>query len=134
MFLCQAGFGGLEGITEMELSGIDFADITDLEPLYAMDGLVDLRLVDTQNVDAVGLDMLLDNLETFEAIGTEGTLFVTREDFDAFNTAGGGLLAAWHAEPGHHVEFVPEPSTVLLLGLAAISLFTLRGPELAKLS
>jgi hypothetical protein len=31
---------------------------------------------------------------------------MTQADFDAFNTAGGGLLAAWDAEPGHHVEFL----------------------------
>ena len=31
---------------------------------------------------------------------------MTEADFDAFNAAGGGLLAAWDAEPGHHVEFL----------------------------
>ena len=31
---------------------------------------------------------------------------MTQADYDAFNTAGGGLLAAWDAEPGHHVEFL----------------------------
>jgi hypothetical protein len=80
-------------------------------------------------MDAAGLDVLLDNLETIEGIITEGILYMTQADFDAFNTAGGGLLAAWDAESGHHVEFViPEPSTIMLLaGLAAICLFTSRG-------
>ncbi len=49
---------------------------------------------------------MLDNLETIEGTDTEGILYMTQADFDAFNTAGGGLLAAWDAEPGHHVEFV----------------------------
>ena len=31
---------------------------------------------------------------------------MTQADFDAFNTAGGGLLAAWDVESGHHVEFL----------------------------
>ena len=99
------GIGGLDGITEMDLSGIDFVDITDLSPLYVMDDLTDLWLVDTQNVDATDLDVLLDNLETIESPDTEGVLYMTQADFDAFNAAGGGLLADWHDEPGHHVVF-----------------------------
>jgi hypothetical protein len=100
------GIGELDGITEMDLSGIDFGAIIDLEPLYVMDDLTDLWLVDTQNVDAIGLDVLLDNLETIEGADAEGILYMTKADFDAFNTAGSGLLAAWDAEPGHHVEFL----------------------------
>jgi hypothetical protein len=100
------GIGELDGITEMDLSGFDFANITDLEPLYVMDDLTDLWMVDTQNVDATALDVLLDNLETIEGTDTEGILYMTQADFDAFNTAGGGLLVTWHAEPGHHVEYL----------------------------
>ncbi len=41
---------------------------------------------------------------------------MTHADFDSFNATGGGLLAAWDAEPGHHVVFViPEPSSIMLL-------------------
>ena len=93
----------------MDLSGIDFVDITDLAPLYVMDDLTDLWLVDTQNLDAVDLDVLLDNLDTIEGTDVEGILYMTQADFDAFNTAGGGLLAAWHAEPGHHVDIRYHP-------------------------
>jgi hypothetical protein len=100
------GIGELDAITEMDLSGIDFASITDLEPLYAMDDLTDLWFVDTQNVDATALDVLLDNLATIEGTDTEGILYMTRADFEAFNTAGGDLLSTWDAEPGHHVEFL----------------------------
>jgi hypothetical protein len=106
------GIGELDGITEMDLSGIDFADITDLEPLYVMDDLTDLWLVDTENVDATDWDLLLDNLETIEGIDAEGILYMTYANFDDFNISGGGLLAAWDAEPGHHVEYVGS----LLLG------------------
>jgi hypothetical protein len=90
----------------MDLSGIDFANITDLSPLYAMDDLSDLWFVNTQNVDATALDVLLDNLETIEGTSTEGILYMTQADFEAFNTAGGGLLADWDVEPGHHVAFL----------------------------
>ena len=90
----------------MNLSGIDFGNVTDLTPLYAMDDLTELWLVDTVNLDASDLDLLLDNLATIEATDIEGTLYMTQADFDAFNTAGGGILAAWDAEPGHHVEIV----------------------------
>jgi hypothetical protein len=98
----------------MDISGVDFALIvdengTDLKPLYTMDDLTDLWLVDTVELDVTNLDVLLDNLETIERADTEGILYTTQADFDAFNTVGGGLLAAWDAEPGHHVEFVPEP-------------------------
>ena len=100
------GIGELDGITEMDLSGIDFGDITDLGPLYVMDDLTDLWLVDTQNLDASDLDVLLDNLEIIESTDTEGILHMTEADFEAFNIAGGGLLAAWVAELGHHVEYL----------------------------
>jgi hypothetical protein len=100
------GIGDLNGITDMDLSGVDFVDITDLEPLYVMDDLIDLWLVDTLNLDATELDALLDNLETIEGTDTEGILYMTQADFDAFNTAGGGVLAAWNAEPGHHIAFL----------------------------
>ena len=43
---------------KMDLSGVDFADITDLSPLYVMDDLTDLWLVATQNVDANDLDRI----------------------------------------------------------------------------
>ena len=87
------GIGELDGITDLELSGIDFASITSLEPLYAMDDLTDLWLVNTLNMDAAALDVLLDNLETIEGTDVEGVLYMTQADFDAFNADGGGLLA-----------------------------------------
>ena len=31
---------------------------------------------------------------------------MTQADYDAFNTAGGDLLAIWNDEPGHHVEYL----------------------------
>ena len=73
----------------MDLSGIDFGNITDLGPLYVMDDLTDLWLVDTVNLDATDLDVLLDNLATIEGTATEGILYMTQANFDAFNTAGG---------------------------------------------
>lgn len=100
------GIGELDGITELDLSGVDFGNITDLSPLYLMDDLTDLRLAHTGNLDPAGLDLWLDNLETIEGTDSEGTLYMTQIDFDTFNTAGGGLLATWDAEPGHHVEIV----------------------------
>ena len=71
-----------------------------------MDDLTDLWLVDTVNLDASDLDVLLDNLATIEGTDTEGILHMTQANYDAFNTAGGGLLATWDGESGHHVEFV----------------------------
>jgi hypothetical protein len=101
------GIGELDAvITEMDLSGIDFVDITDLEPLYVMDELTDLWFVDTKNVDASDLDLLLDNLETIEGTDSEGVLHMTLLNYIDFIVAGDGLLAAWDAEPGHHVEFL----------------------------
>jgi len=100
------GIGTLYGITELDLSGIDFANISDLSPLYVMDNLTDLWLVDTVNLDAVALDALLDNLATIQGTAVEGVVYMTRADYDAFNLAGGDLLAAWNIEDGHHVEFV----------------------------
>ena len=84
---------GIAHITELDLSGTDFVDITDLAPLYVMDDLTDLWLVDTHNLDAFQLDALLDELATIEGTDVEGILHMTQADFNAFNTAGGGLLA-----------------------------------------
>ncbi|MFV1981250.1 MAG: leucine-rich repeat domain-containing protein, partial [Rhodothermia bacterium] len=125
------GIGELDGITEMDLSGVDFVKITDLEPLYVMDDLTDLWLVATLNLDAFDLDLLLDNLVTIEGTSTEGILYMTQADFDAFNTAGGGLLAAWDAEPGHHVQVVPEPSTLLLASISLLGLCGVRSQKAA---
>ena len=71
-----------------------------------MDSLTDLWLVDVENLDANALDVLLDNLATMQDPSIEGTLYLTQADFDAFNAAGGGKLAVWDAEPGHHVEII----------------------------
>ncbi len=122
----EIGIGELRGITELDLSGIDFAEITDLSPLYRMDDLTDLWLAGTQNLDAFALDALLDELATIEGTDVEGILHMTRADFNAFNTAGGGLLAAWHAENGHHVSMIPEPATLVLLLLASTAALALR--------
>ena len=86
----QMGIGELDGISELDLSSVDFAEITDLEPLYVMDDLTDLWLVDTENLDAIDLDGLLDNLQTIEGTDVEGILYMTQANFDAFNAAGGG--------------------------------------------
>jgi Leucine-rich repeat (LRR) protein len=102
------GIGELSGITSVDLSGIDFANITDLKPLYAMDDLTSIRLVNAKNLDASAFDVLLDNLATIEGTGKEGVLYMTQADFDALNEAGNGLLAVWDAEPGHHVEVVKK--------------------------
>jgi hypothetical protein len=71
-----------------------------------MDDLTDLWLVDTVNLDASDLDVLLDNLANIEGTAIEGILYMTQANFVAFNTAGGGSLNAWDGESGHHVEFV----------------------------
>ena len=93
-----------------------------------MDNLTDLWLVDAENLAAGALDVLLDNLATMENPSIEGALYLTQADFDAFNTAGGGKLAIWDAEPGHHVEIVPEPAVVvsLLLGLLTFAVIAAR--------
>jgi hypothetical protein len=57
-------------------------------------------------------------LEIIEGTDTEGILYMTQADYDAFNADGGGLLSIWNDEQGHHVEFVPEPSTILLCVIA----------------
>ena len=116
----RIGIGELDGITELDLSGIDFVNITDLAPLYVMDDLTDLWLAGTLNLTPLALDELLDNLATIEGTDVEGILHMTQADFNAFNTAGGGLLAMWHAEDGHHVAFIPEPTTLLLVAVASL--------------
>ncbi len=120
----RIGIGDLPSITELDLSGVDFAEVTDLSPLYAMDDLTGLWLVDVLNLDAIQLDLMLDELTTIEGTDFEGILYMTQTDFDGLNTAGGGLLADWHLELGHHVQIVtiPEPTTLALLAIASLCL------------
>lgn len=100
------GIGELGGITEMDMSGVNFGNFSDLGPLYAMDDLTDLWLVNPGNLDANELDQWLDNLDTIQGTNTEGILHMTQANYDAFNLAGGGKLATWDGEDGHHVEIV----------------------------
>ncbi|MDP6546234.1 MAG: leucine-rich repeat protein [Phycisphaerae bacterium] len=98
------GIGQLSGITELDLSGVDFSQISSLAPLHAMDDVTDLRLVGVSNISAAQLDALLDEMATMQGTVTEGILYLTQADYDVLNTAGGGMLAAWDAESGHHVQ------------------------------
>jgi hypothetical protein len=110
----------LNGVTEFDLSGVDFSQITDLSPLDVMDEVTDLLLLDVANMDAMQLDTLLDELSAMEDTATEGVLYLTQADYDAFNAASGGLLAIWNAESGHHVQIVPEPATMTLLTIGGL--------------
>ena len=116
------GIGELPGITELDLSGVDFAAITDLSPLYLMDSLTDLWLADAKNLDTNALDVMLDNMATMDDPNIEGVLYLTQADYNAWNAAGGGKLARWDAELGHHVQIVPEPGVLALLAGAVIAM------------
>ena len=119
--LSYTGIGELPGITELDLSGVDFGAIVNLSPFWLMDHVIDLWLVDVLDLDASQLDTLLDNMAAMEDPNVEGTLYLTQADYNAFNAAGGGKLARWDAEAGHHVQIVPEPGAAVLL--AALLLF-----------
>ena len=102
-----------------------------------MDDLTDLWLINTRNLNAADLDMLLDNLATMEASDTEGILYMTKADFDALDIAGDGLLSAWDAEAGHHIAIVvPEPTAFIaaMLGLIGVMLFQRRTCPLSQVN
>ena len=121
----NTGIGELPGITNLDLSGVDFVDVTDLSPLGMMDDLTDLWLVGSTNVDAGQLNTLLDNLNTIEGTATEGVLHLSQADYDALNASGGDFLVTWDAEDGHHVDIVPEPSTFALAPFGLLGLLAL---------
>jgi hypothetical protein len=71
-----------------------------------MDDVVDLWLVCVKNLDADQLDVLLDNLAAMEDPRMQGVLYMTQNDYDALNAAGGGKLAIWDAEAGHRIRII----------------------------
>ena len=99
----RTGVAELPSVTDLDLSGVSFSGFTSLSLLYGLDDLVNLRLERCPGLNAYALDTLLDNLDTIEGTAVEGTLFMSKLDYEVLNTAGGGLLAAWNAEDGHHV-------------------------------
>lgn len=67
---------------------------------------MELWLIKQQTSSTMTIDVLLNNLATIQGTAVERLLYMTAADFDAFNAAGHGLLAAWDAEPGHRVVLV----------------------------
>ena len=119
-------FSGLTNLTVLslvgnQLSSIEAGDLSSLTNLTTLHlGGNQLSSVESRTFrELTNLRELwlrgnqLSSIESDAFIG-----YMTRADYDAFNTAGGGLLSGWNDEQGHHVEFVPEPSTLLLCLLA----------------
>ena len=115
-FMSCSGIAGLPGVLNLDMSGVDFGEISDLSSMYGADDLETLLLAGATNLDGgevVTLTGELDSLDWLDVTGLWGS----------FEPAAQGSLRAWDAVEGNTLV-IPEPATPsLLLALAAAGLF-----------
>lgn len=103
----STGIAELGGVLSLDMSGVDFTDITDLSKMYTMDDLETLLLAGATNLDGskvVQLTVELDSLDWLDVTGL----------WDSFDAAAQNSLRAWDAQAGNTLV-VPEPAAVVLL-------------------
>ena len=101
------GIAELGGVLSLDMSGVDFTDISDLSKMYTMDDLETLLLAGATNLDGsqvVPLTVELDSLDWLDVTGLWGS----------FDTAARSSLNAWDAVAGNTLV-VPEPGGIALL-------------------
>ena len=117
--LYHDGIADSRGIVKLDLSGVDFGNISDFSKMYTMDDLETLLLTDATNLDGnevVAWTGELDSLNWLDVVGL----------WDSFDTNAQNSLLAWDAIDGNTLVYsaVPEPATLtMLLTLAALAMF-----------
>lgn len=90
----RKGIAELYGVMTLDMSGVDFAGITDLSEMYTMDDLEELLLADATNLNGsqvVQLTVKLDSLNLLSVVGL----------WDSFDAGTKSSLSAWDALEGN---------------------------------
>lgn len=88
------GIAELEGVLKLDLSGVDFSDISNFSKIYTMDDLQVLLLRDTTNVngsEVVAWTGELDSLNCLDVVGL----------WESFDASSQNSLLAWDAIDGN---------------------------------
>ena len=112
------GIAELPGVLTLDLSGVDFWDISDLSTMYGLDDLWKLLLVDAINLPADQVVSLTGELDLLNWLNVTGLW----ETFDAPSQTS---LMGWDAIPGN-ILIIPEPATLSLLALGGLALLRRR--------
>jgi len=111
------GIAELPGVLILDMSGVDFAGISDVSRMYYDDGMDDLEkllLAGATNLDGgqvVSLTVEIDSMNWLDVTGL----------WDSFDLGAQGSLNAWDAVPGNTL-IVPEPACAVLLALGFLAL------------
>jgi|GEM_PF-5119304 len=112
------GIAELPGVLSLDMSGVNFAGITDLSTMYTMDDLETLLLADASNLDSADAVVLTDALASLDHLDVTGL-------WGDFNAESRNSLNAWDAVEGNTLV-IPEPATVSLLVLGGIAVLRKR--------
>ncbi len=107
----NTGIAELSGVLNLDMSGVDFADISNLLEIYTMDDLQELLLAGATNLDGGRVVTLTDELDSLNWLDVAGL-------WDSFDVGAQSALNAWDAVEGNTLV-VPEPvvlNVLLVLG------------------
>lgn len=112
--LMNFGIAELGGVLSLDMSGVDFVDISDLSAMYTMDDLEELFLIDAINLDGGDVVGLVEELYSLDWLDVTGT-------WDMFDPVSQVTLIVWDEMQGNTL-IIPEPCTLVLLGLGGLVL------------
>lgn len=108
------GIAELTGVLSLDMSGVDFAGISDLSEMYTMDDLESLLLAGATNLDGSQVVSLIFELNSLDRLDVRGL-------WNNFDGATQCTLNAWDAAEGNMlITGVPEPSTLVLLVMGVV--------------
>ncbi len=104
-----------DNVIEMDMSGIDFSMINDFSKMYSMDDLETLLLDDSYNISGESILGIINELDSLSCLSIGNDLWGSLSpDIQS-------QLQQWSEIPDN-VLLVPEPTSLLLLGLGGLLL------------